>query len=142
MILFHQFAIARVKKHIAVLLTFFLLGSNLGLAFNVHYCDDEIASITVNTIPAVQEKIDECCGIVEKDSQCCNDRIIKADLKSDKIIVKSLSFDADFIPVADYWDPQFFTSITSFPQSKVITYYCDAHAPPLYLLYSQYTFYC
>jgi hypothetical protein len=128
------------KKHISILLTSFLLVSNLGLAFNVHYCDNEIASVTISTIPASPEIIDECCGIVEKDSQCCNDKVIKADIKSDQIIVQSLLL--DFIAVTDYWKPQVFILNNDFQKKDTFTYYCDANAPPLYLLYSQYTFYC
>ena len=127
------------KKHISILLTVFLLVSNLGLAFNVHYCDDEIASITINTAPASQEKVDECCGVVEKESGCCNDKVIKAEIKADQIIVKSLLF--DFIAVTNDWKPLVFISNNNFEQRDNHTYYCDAHAPPLYLLYSQYTFY-
>ena len=129
------------KKYISVLLTVFLLVSNLGLAFNVHYCDDEIASITINSAPVSSEKVDECCGIVEKDSKCCNDKIIKAEIKADQIIVKTVSFDADFLPVTYDWKPQIFTPNYNFKKRDNVTYYCDAHAPPLYLLYSQYTFY-
>lgn len=129
------------RKHISILLTLFLLVSNLGLAFNVHYCDDKIASITINTTPVSQKKVDECCGIVEKDSKCCNDKIIKAEIKSDQIIVKSLSFDTDFIQAIYGWKPLVFNSKINFKQRDNHTYYCDAHAPPLYLLYSQYTFY-
>ncbi len=128
------------RKHISLLLTFFLLVSNLGLAFNVHYCDDKIASVSLSTVP-VSEKTDECCGVVEKGSSCCNDKIIKAEIKSDQIIVKTLSFDADFVPVDVYWKPLFYVNDINFKQKDKVTYYCDANAPPLYLLYSQYTFY-
>lgn len=130
------------RKQISVLLTFFLLVSNLGLAFNVHYCDDEIASISLRVAPAAIEKVDECCGIVEKDSGCCNDKVIKAEIKSDQIIVKSLSFDTNSIVFIEYWKPHFFTQNNILQQRNNTTYYCDAHAPPLYLLYNQYTFYC
>ena len=129
------------KKHISVLLTVFLLVSNLGLAFNVHYCDNEIASITIHSAPTVEQDIDECCGIVEKDSKCCNDKIIKAEIKVDQIIVKIVSFDANFLPITYDWKPSFFTTNVNFKQRDNVTYYCDAHAPPLYLLFSQYTFY-
>ena len=128
------------KKHISILLAIFLLVSNLGLAFNVHYCEDEIASITINAAPtASQKKVDECCGVVEKESGCCNDKVIKAEIKSDQIIVKSLLF--DFVPVTYDWKPLVFTLNNNFEQRDIITYFCDANAPPLYLLYSQYTFY-
>ena len=129
------------RKHISILLTFFLLVSNLGLAFNVHYCDDEIASITLNTATSSQEAEDECCGIVEKDSKCCNDKIIKAESKSDQIIVKSFSVDAHVLPATYEWKPLVFVPKTALAQSSNLAYYCDANALPLYLLYSQYTFY-
>jgi hypothetical protein len=129
------------KKQLSLLLTFFLLVSNLGLAFNVHYCDDEIASVSLSTMAAPQEAEQDCCGVVEKDSKCCNDKIIKAEVKSDQIIVKGLSFEANFIPVTYDWKPAVFTSNFNFKTRENSAYYCDAHAPPLYLLYSQYTFY-
>lgn len=127
------------KKHISILLTIFLLISNLGLAFNVHYCDDEIASISLHT--ASHEKVDECCGIVEEDSKCCNNKIIKAEIKLDQIIVKSISFDGDFIPVTYELETVVFVSKFNFKERDNATYCCGASTPPLYLLYSQYTFY-
>ena len=130
------------KKNICILLTFFLLISQLGLAFNVHYCDDKIASITLNTVLPSKQIVDECCGVVEKDSKCCNDKIIKAEIKSDQIIVKNMSFDADFLAIVHDWKPLIFVSNFNYKHRDTPTYYCDAHAPPLYLLYSQYTFYC
>lgn len=129
------------RKHISILLTVLLLVSNLGLAFNVHYCDDEIASITLSTVQTAQKAEQDCCGIVEKKSKCCNDKIIKAEIKSDQIIVKLVSLDADFLPVTYDWKPVVFVSKINFNQRDNLTYYCDAHTPPLYLLYSQYTFY-
>lgn len=128
------------KKHISILLALFLSVSNFGLAFNVHYCDDEIASVSISTIPASPEVVDECCGIVEKDLECCNDKVIKAEIKSEQIIVKSLLL--DYIAVTDYLKPQVFVQNNNSVQRDIINYSCDAHAPPMYLLYSQYTFYC
>ena len=129
------------RKHISILLTFFLLVSNLGLAFNVHYCDNKIASITINSAPTSAKKVDECCGIVEENSKCCKNKIIKAEIKADQIIVKALSFDTGFLSVNYDWKPSFFTPNFNFKKRDNYTYYCDAHAPPLYLLYSQYTLY-
>jgi len=129
------------KKLISSFLAIFLLVSNAGLAFNVHYCEDRIASITINTTPSSQEKVDECCGIVEKNSRCCNDKIIKTEIKADQIIVKSLSFDMEYLLVINDWKSPVFVSKSNFKKRDITTYYCDANAPPLYLLYSQYTFY-
>jgi TATA-binding protein-associated factor Taf7 len=129
------------KKHISILLTFFLLVSNLGLAFNVHYCDDKIASITLNSVPARAQVVDECCGVVENNSGCCKDKVIKAEIKSDQIIVKTAYFETNFLVVDYYSKPEFSHLNCSLQKTDKLTYYCDAHAPPLYLLYSQYTFY-
>jgi hypothetical protein len=107
----------------------------------VHYCDDEIASVSLSTISASQEAEQDCCGVVEKESKCCNDKIIKAEVKSDQIIVKGLSFEANFISVVYDWKPMVFTSDFNFKTRENSSYNCDAYAPPLYLLYSQYTFY-
>jgi hypothetical protein len=129
------------RKVTGIFLTFLLLVSNLGLAFNVHYCDDEIESITLSTAPFSQKVVDECCGVVEKDSKCCNDKVIKADIKADQILAKTLSFDANFITAFNEWKPLAFTTNYNFKKRDTHTYFCDANAPPLYLLYSQYTFY-
>ncbi len=130
------------KKHLSILLTIFLLVSNLGLAFNVHYCGTKIESISINDAPATIKVIDECCGIVETNAKCCNDKIIKAEIKSDQIIVKSFAVGADFTLTFQDWKPIAFTPNYTFKPRENTTYHRDAHAPPLYLLYSQYTFYC
>ena len=102
------------KKHISILITIFLLISNLGLAFNVHYCDNKIASVSLNILS--DKTVDECCGIVEKNSKCCNDKIIQAELKSDQIIVKSLSFEVNFLPTTYDWKLEVFDSKFNFIQ--------------------------
>ena len=129
------------KKHLSILLTFFLLVSNLGLAFNIHYCDDKIESISLKISTCSQAEVDECCGIVEKDSQCCKDKIIKSEIKSDQIIVKTVSLDTNFTLV-DYFSKAEFTILNcNLKTGGNNTYYCDANVRPMYLMYSQYTFY-
>jgi len=129
------------RKQISLLLTLFLLVSNLGLAFNVHYCDDEIASISINTSSISHEIEKDCCGKVERASKCCKNKIIKSSEKSDQITVKIASLDAHYNLVFNEWKPVVFASENNFKPREITTYYCDANAPPLYLLYSQYTFY-
>jgi hypothetical protein len=129
------------KKHITVLIAFLFLVSNLGLAFNVHYCDDEIASISLNNYSDIQEIEEDCCGEVEKDSQCCDNKIIKLQDKSDQVIVNSLSFDADLFFVSEQLSNLFFLAEPNFKKKELISYSCNANAPPLYQLYSQYIFY-
>jgi len=129
------------KKQISIFITFFLLVSNLGLTFNVHYCANKIESITLSTVTATQNSIDSCCGVIEKDSNCCKDKIIKSEVKSDQIIVKTVTIASEFIPIYIDWKPLFFLTNFNFKTADNFTYHCDAHAPPLYLLYSQYTLY-
>jgi len=129
------------RRQISLLLAFFLLVSNLGLAFNVHYCDDEIASVSINSASNPQEIEKDCCGKVEKNSKCCKNKIIKSNEKSDQITVKIFSVDAPYNLADNQWKPTVYANKTHFIKRDIPTYYCDANAPPLYLLYSQYTFY-
>ena len=131
----------QVKKQISLFLAFFILVSNVGLAFNVHYCEDKIASVTLNLGSNPNEVEKNCCGVVEKQSKCCHNKIIKSNDKSDQLLVKSFSFASDLPFVIKEWKPIVFASIIHFQKAGVISYSCDANAPPLYLLYSQYTFY-
>ncbi len=129
------------RKHISLFLALFLLVSNLGLAFNVHYCDNEIASVSINTASNSQEIEKNCCGKIEKKSKCCKNKIIKSNEKSDQITVNISSLDVNSILFFSGWNPVVFRDIFNFKPREITTYYCDANAPPLYLLYSQYTFY-
>jgi hypothetical protein len=128
----------KFKKHISLLLTFFLLVSNLGLAFNVHYCGDTIASISLSTTANSEAN---CCGAIEKESKCCNDKIIKAEPKSDQLVMKSGSFEPTVLSDYNDWSPSLFAALTRYKTRENAIYYCDANEPPLYLLYCQYTFY-
>jgi hypothetical protein len=129
------------KKQISLFLAFFLLVSNLGLAFNVHYCDNEIASVSINTNSNFLEIEKDCCGKVEKESKCCKNKIIKSNEKSDQIVVKIFSVDANYNLVDHQWEPTVFDNTIHFKKRAIPAYYCNVNAPPLYLLYSQYTFY-
>ena len=129
------------RKYITIFLALFLLASNLGLSANVHYCDDEVASITLNTNSKSHEIEKNCCGVMEKKSKCCKNKLIKSNEKSAHQVVKSISLDTENILVYSDWKTAKFPDTYNFKSKKVSDYYCDANAPPLYLLYSQYTFY-
>src|SRR5690606_29238929 len=121
---------------------------NIGLAFNVHYCEGEIASVSsvynVNEVcemlPAAVEKA--CCAEAKKDHEsCCDDKTVDLQDKSDDKIVKTFSFsDIAILPIIDC-DPVHISEEVPVLQESSSTYYCDAHAPPLFKLYSQYIFY-
>ena len=131
----------KFKRYINLFLVLFLLASNLGLSFNVHYCDEEIASVTLNTATNSHEIEEDCCGVVEKSSKCCKNKIIKSTEKSAQVHVKTISIDAEYELVSNEWKTGNYSDELYFQPKESSSYYCDANAPPLYLLYSQYTFY-
>ncbi|PKB16008.1 hypothetical protein [Flavobacterium sp. 5] len=133
----------KIKKQISILLAFLILGSNVGFAFNVHYCGNKIASISLtSTKPSVEQKEEGCCQkkALKKDS-CCKDKKIVLKEKADDRIIKSFSFQFDYTFLVPEYQSTFFNAVPSFKNNVSLSYYCDANAPPLYKLYSQYLLY-
>lgn len=130
-----------MKKITAILITTVILFSNLGLAFNVHYCHDKIASVSIDY--SVQNDNSNCC-CVKKDAQkkCCSDTTIKAEKKSDDILVKSFQLDLQqFVANAQNWDFNFSKEIVSIKKNDLIENYSESNSPPLYKLYCQLVLY-
>lgn len=133
------------KKHISIFLAFFLLVSHVGLAFDVHYCGDEIASVK----PVLWKKNensnkekDSCCTPKpDKKDSCCKDKKVNFQKKSENTIINSVVFQPHFFFLVTEWEPVFFMIVSSFEKTELTTYYCDANAPPLFQLYHQYIFY-
>lgn len=148
MILLRQFAFALVKKQISILIALLVLVSNSGLAFNVHYCEGKIASISsifsqeeVCEKPVVVEKT--CCAKPETTHEsCCSDKKIDLKNKTEKIIIKTISLDFEPAFFTIYKDTAFLSSTIECTTDENAAFYCEANAPPLYKLYCQLTFYC
>ena len=88
----------KFKKHISIFLAVLLLVSNVGLAFNVHYCGGEISSVSLNsTLPSVQSE-KGCCEkkVASKKDSCCKDKKVVIQKKGDNGIIKSFSFQMDY----------------------------------------------
>jgi len=129
-----------LKKCTGLFLAFLLLVSNIGFAFDVHYCGGEIASVSLNTsITASPEK--KCCGETEKKSSCCKDKVVHFEKKSDNATIKFFFFQFAFPAVIQEFKTVAFLSIPNFKSNQIISYYSDANAPPLFKLYNQYIFY-
>lgn len=144
------------KKNILVLLAFFILISNSGLAFNVHYCGQKIAAITsvfsndevcdvdknndANQVPI--QKDASCCAKKEvTHKKCCSDKELNLKDTSEKLTFKTVAFDFDLFICAILTRSIYFSFNEASVTSNAIAYYCDANAPPLYQLYCQYTLY-
>jgi hypothetical protein len=135
----------QIRKHISLFLAFFVLVSNSGLAFNVHYCEGKIAAISsvfskeeVCEIPIKETK--SCCA-KEKTThkKCCSDKEVKIESKTEKVVVKTISFDLDSVFVIQEFKTFDFVFSPKKVTSQNVTYYCDANAPPFYKLYCQFT---
>jgi hypothetical protein len=129
------------RKHISLILAFLLLVSNTGLAFNVHFCADVVASITINSDLNSKEIEQDCCGITEEKSQCCDNKVIVVEKKSEQILINSISFEiSNFISTTTF---QTFFQNRAVVFNKIATsnYVCNANAPPIFERNCQRVFY-
>ena len=122
-------------------LAFILLVSNVGLAFNVHYCGKEIASVSLNTIVSQPTEKGCCEKIVTKKNNCCKDKVVNFQKKSDNAIIKAFFYNYHFSFLIQEWQTIVFSSNKNFKNIQRDAYFCEANAPPLFKLYSQYIFY-
>ncbi|MBO9583388.1 MAG: hypothetical protein J7574_04445 [Flavobacterium sp.] len=129
-----------LKKCTGLFLALLLLVSNIGFAFDVHYCGGEIASVSLKTTAElVIEK--KCCGSKEKKNSCCKDKVVHFEKKSDDATIKFFFFQFAFPAVIQDYKPLVFLEVQNFKKKEVLSYYADANAPPLFKLYHQYIFY-
>lgn len=137
------------KKCTSLFIAILLLVFNFGLAFNVHYCKGEIASISsVYTIEKtcdtskINDEDKKCCAEETTDhKECCKDKVVSLEDKSSKKIIKTFSFQINFPFVLQDWKPILFNEIVTLNQSEKAVFYCEANATPLFKLYNKYIFY-
>jgi hypothetical protein len=130
----------KIRKNINILFAMLILVSNVGVAFNVHYCGENIASVSMVTFSNNNSEKD-CCGIKEKKSPCCKDKVIKFQKKWDNTIVKSFSLQSNFDFLIQDYNPIIFGNKTIFKNCKVTSYTCNANAPPIFKRNCQLIFY-
>ena len=139
----------QIKKCTSLFLAILLLISNFGLAFNVHYCGDKIASFssafsTVETQSKEAFSKENCCCVKEsgEKSSCCKNKVVDLKKETKDVIVKTFSFqlDSPFIVVKSS-ELLFTKAEKNISNSNVTEYYCSPNAPPLFKLYQQYIFY-
>jgi len=139
----------KFNKHIGILLTFLILASNMGFALNVHYCHGEISSVSLayraDAPCGAKEKKESkkgCCAAKENNKKCCKNNLVKLkNDKADNIIVKSLQLDLSAFYTVEEWKPVAFAAEAPIVTAQNPSFYCEAHAPPLFKLYCQYIFY-
>ena len=131
-----------MKKSFSLLLAFFMLLSQFGFAFQVHYCGESIESVQFDTLVTQQNTEASCCGIMEKTSSCCKSKTIQLSKKSDTFIpIQHATTSAILVVtsriITDWFCPSYGTAVTL----TIPTYYWESHAPPLFKLYSQFIYY-
>lgn len=131
----------KFKGPICLLLAFFLLLSNTGLAFNIRYCGNEITAVTLKAPIQNQNLEKDCCGVVEKKSHCCKNKEINFEKKTNDLIQKIVIVYSDFIFLIEDWKNSVFSFASNFKNSQFTSYYCDSNGPPFFKLYHQYIFY-
>lgn len=137
------------KKPIALIVAFLMLVSNTGFAMTVHYCGGKISSIssgfgneeTCEIPEATPEK--SCCAkkIEVNHKKCCSDKTVNLKGKAIDVIVKMASFEHAAPFVMPVHKPVVFGYEPTAKAEKITSYYCDAHAPPLFKLYRQFLLY-
>ena len=137
------------RKFTSLFLAILLLISNFGLAFNVHYCGDKIASFSsALTLIEKQNSSDisnnDCCCVKDTkgNDSCCKDKVVDLKKDSKEVISKAFSFqiDAPFTVLKSY-ELFLHKAILIDFNSNVTEYYCITNAPPLFKLYQKFIFY-
>lgn len=131
------------RKQISIVLAALILLANLGLSFVVHYCKDEIASVSFQyqeDEPCVED-VKSCCAKEDSHDSCCSNKLIKVEKKTDDILVKNFQLDLEQAVFSTNWNPYVVTFSPIAITSNELAFYCDSHAPPLYKLYCQLVFY-
>lgn len=136
----------KYKKYLLFLMSFLIVVSSLGMAFNVHFCKGSIASISSEFYPskacemAVEAETKSCCKKKIKTKKCCSDKKVSFKSKTEKITYKT-SFAIDSYLVLNEINYVFETPFVSIQNNKKDYYSFESNAPPRYKLFCKLTFY-
>lgn len=135
------------RKRIAFFVALLMLVSNSGFAMTVHYCGENISSITSGfgteeTCEAPKQVEKSCCAkeVEIGHKKCCTDKTLEFKGKISDVLVKFSAEMAMPFLVPTFQTPVF-ASVEAIETQTLPAYYCDAHAPPLFKLYHQYLLY-
>ena len=130
-----------IKKQICLLLALFLLLSQNGAAFNVHFCNSKIASIAFQSDASSANTAIKCCGEIEKNKNCCSNKIIKSAKKAETVFLKSYHFLPELSLLYCNNIPVCYNSEIVIQKVFTSKYFCSANAPPIFTLNCQFLFY-
>ena len=136
-----------LKKHISIFLALFILLVNSSASLVLHFCNDQIAYVTLvyqSNKLIDSSSSDSCCAsdsIETEEEGCCSNEEISTEKKIDYSVLKDFQFNFSAVHFLNE-TPEFFGKTASFYSNKKnVYYYCNTNAPPFYKLYSQLIFY-
>ena len=130
------------KKQIVTLLAFVILLSQMSWAFTVHFCDDKVASVSINSNINEQDLEKNCCGKVEKDSKCCSNKSFKIKKTSDKFQENTVQLQPKLFVSEIQNTSKKFVNIANYKKSKVLKFYHFLdNLPPIFQRNCQLIFY-
>lgn len=137
-----------IRKNLALLLSFVLLATQTGLAVSVHYCGGEAVSIaagfgvTAHGCGMEPKEADGCGPDLKLGRKgCCDEKSIQIKVKQEAptILKSGFATDAIFTTPSEIVSP--FASTVPVALYRMPAFHCEAHGPPLFLLYSSYLLY-
>lgn len=135
------------KKHISFFLALFVLFVNSSASLVLHYCQDQIAYVSLafqdKSLSDLSEEHSCCAALkkVDEKKECCSNQEIKIEKKVDYSLLKDFQFHFTAVTFPVYQEKKFDFKTNNYSKRENVSFYCDSHAPPLYKLYSQYVFY-
>ena len=133
----------KFKKQISIFLAFVVFMANIGYSFTVHYCNDTIASISLNTTidePCVEE-VASCCALENNHDKCCSDKVIKVEKKTDNFVTKHFKIGFESIIFTSNSSLELLKRQVFYTKKETTAFYCDSNAPPIYKLNCQLVLY-
>jgi hypothetical protein len=113
----------------------------MGMAFEVHFCGNKVASVTVSIHEKASDQAVSCCGVKAIKSKCCKDKRVQFQKKSDHFASKTVAFAPCVFDFQNEFQRKRFKVVDCFSVKPITSYYFDANAPPFFKLYHQYLFY-
>lgn len=136
-----------IQRYISILLAILILYSNSGWVLAFHYCNDEIASISLKLLPSTSSQSnccpvdDSCCVDSNEHNDCCDNQTFESSSSENQFTTQILKLTfSTFLPSETQL---FHLQNTESLKSKKSTpaFYVDLNAPPLYVLYCRLVFY-
>ncbi len=131
------------RKHISIILATLILLANLSLSFSVHYCNDEIASVSFqyqNEEPCIDEET-VCCTKQDTHESCCATKSTQVNKTTDDVFFKTFQVKLQPAVLNTIFNQNLILNVTELHKPAVTLYYFDSQAPPLYKLYCQMVLY-